>query len=155
VIGRMEENTLITTGLFNGRSVPPDTHLGFFDTTLNVIANHPDGVLFGFIRPGLNAPTASRTFLSCLTRSPRKLDSNIHGEERACINCGYCTRICPVDLAPGFIMKALHSDDIEDALDLGLLDCVSCGLCTYACPSKIELNLILSNGMDAHYKDKQ
>ena len=52
-------------------------------------------------------------------------------------------------------MKALHSDDIEDALNYGLLDCCRCGLCSYACPSKIELTQILSDGMDAHFKDKE
>jgi Na+-transporting NADH:ubiquinone oxidoreductase subunit A len=52
-------------------------------------------------------------------------------------------------------MKALLSDDIEDALSYGLLDCARCGLCSYVCPSKIELVQILSFGMDSHYKDKE
>ena len=40
---------------------------------------------------------------------------------------------------PAFIMKALHADDLEDALALGLMDCCRCGLCSFVCPSKIEL----------------
>ena len=111
--------------------------------------------LFGFMQPGLRAPSASKTFLSCLSKTPKNLDCNIHGEERACINCGYCVNICPVDLAPHFIIKALLSDDIEEALSYGLLDCCGCGLCSYTCPSKIELTKLLSHGIDAHYKDKE
>jgi len=155
LIGSLTDNSLITTGRFNGRAVDPESHLGFFENTLNVITDNPKEELFGFIQPGLETPTASKTFLSCLFPTPREFDCNVHGEERACINCGYCTRVCPVDLMPNFLMKALLSDDIEDALNCGLLDCSRCGLCSYACPSKIELTQILSDGMDAHYKDKE
>lgn len=153
--GTLDENTIITAGRFNGRIVEPDSHMGFFENTLNIIKDNHEPELFGFIQPGFSKPTVSRTFLSCLTKTPKYLDGNIHGEERACINCGYCTRICPVDLAPSFIYKALASDDIEDALSYGLLDCARCGLCSYVCPSKIELTRLLSLGMDDHYKDKE
>ncbi|NOX33411.1 MAG: 4Fe-4S dicluster domain-containing protein [Deltaproteobacteria bacterium] len=155
LVGSLDDNLFITTGRFNGRAVGRESHMGFFENTLALIPDNQKEVLFGFIQPGLTKPTASRTFLSCLTRAPKTLDCNLHGEERACINCGYCTNICPNDLAPSFIMKALSSDDIEDALSYGLLDCCRCGLCSYACPSKIELTEILSHGMDAHYKDKE
>ncbi|MBC8440165.1 MAG: 4Fe-4S dicluster domain-containing protein [Deltaproteobacteria bacterium] len=154
LVGSLDENSIITTGRFNGRSVELKSHMGFFENTLNIINDNQEEELFGFIQPGLSKPTVSRTFLSCLTRTPKNLDCNIHGEERACINCGYCTNICPVNLAPSFIYKALSSDDIEDALSYGLLDCSRCGLCSYACPSKIELTQLLSLGMDDHYKDK-
>ncbi|MBU1196591.1 MAG: 4Fe-4S dicluster domain-containing protein [Proteobacteria bacterium] len=155
IIGQIKANTLITTGQFNGRQVDPDSHIGFFETHLNVIPDIPNENMFSFIRPGFSTPSASKTFISSLIRTPKKFDCNLHGEERACINCGYCTRICPVDLAPSFVMKALASDDIEDALGYGLWDCVRCGLCSFVCPSKIELTQILSKGMDAYYKDKQ
>ncbi len=159
LIQKMDSSDIITTGRFNGRSVDPETHLGFFENTLNIIHDAGKGIgndeMFGFMMPGISKQTVSKTFLSCLSASPMGLDCNMHGEERACINCGYCTKICPVDLAPNFIMKALHSDDIEDALSFGLLDCVKCGLCSFTCPSKIELTQLLSNGMDAHFKDKE
>jgi Na+-transporting NADH:ubiquinone oxidoreductase subunit A len=154
LIGSLDENSLITTGRFNGRSVDPQAHIGFFENTLNIIKDNQKEELFGFIQPGFTAPTTSRTFLSCLAQTPKNFDCNLHGEERACINCGYCVNICPVDLMPNFIIKALLNDDIEDALSYGLLDCCHCGLCSYACPSKIELTKLLSHGMDTHYKDK-
>ncbi|MCD4722008.1 MAG: NADH-quinone reductase [Desulfobacula sp.] len=155
LIGNLDENSLITTGRFNGRSVDPQTHIGFFENTLNIIKDNQKEELFGFIQPGLTKPTVSKTFFSCLTKTPKELDCNLHGEERACINCGCCVNICPVDLMPNFIIKALLSDEIEDALSYGLLDCCHCGLCSYACPSKIELTKLLFHGMDAHYKDKE
>ncbi len=153
--GNVPSGSLITTGRFNGRRVDPDTHLGFFENTLNILPDAPEDEMFGFLRPGLNKPTVSKTFLSCLVNREVQPDGTLHGEERACINCSYCETICPVDLMPSFIMKALVSDDIEEALQLGLLDCCRCGLCSFTCPSKIELTQILSEGMDTHHKDKQ
>ncbi len=155
LIGQINASGIITTGRFNGRAVDPSSHLGFFENTLNIIPDKDGDEMIAFLRPGLFKPTVSKTFLSCLTQTPKDFDCTIHGEERACINCGYCTKICPVDLAPNFLIKALHADDIEDALSFGLLDCVRCGLCSFTCPSKIELTRILSDGMNAYFKDKE
>ncbi len=153
--GNYPPGSLITTGQLNGRIKNPDAHLGFFENTLNIIPDTQGDEMFGFLRPGLDKPTVSKAFLSCLLDKKVQMDCTMHGEERACINCSYCENICPVDLMPNFIMKALVSDDIEEALELGLLDCCRCGLCSFTCPSKIELTRILSSGMDAHHKDKQ
>lgn len=152
--GSFGKNGLITTGQFNGRIADLNSHLGFFENTLNIIDTPGEEEMFGFIRPGTDKTSVSRTFLSSLSSSPKQVDCTLHGEERACINCSYCENICPNDLMPSFIMKALHSDEIETALEYGLLDCCRCGLCSYTCPSKIELTKILSHGMDSHYKDK-
>ena len=154
LVGTIPEGGLVTTGRFNGRILEPDAHIGFFENTVNIIEAGPGEEMFGFARPGLDKPTLSSTFLSSLFKRPAKMDCTLHGEERACINCSYCERICPNDLMPSFIMKALHADDLEDALALGLMDCCRCGLCSFVCPSKIELTQILSDAMDAYYKDK-
>jgi len=78
----------------------------------------------------------------------------MHGEERACVNCGYCSDVCPVDILPQFTLKSLLVDEIEEALAHGLLDCVQCGLCTYVCPSKIELADTLTRFKASYYKER-
>jgi Na+-transporting NADH:ubiquinone oxidoreductase subunit A len=150
-IGEIAKNDLISTGQFNGRLASIDDYAGFFEDTFNVISVDESEQLFGFVRPGKKLPTVSKTFISCLYERNIDTDATLHGEERACINCSYCENICPNDLMPQFIMKALVTDEIEDALQLGLLDCCQCGVCAYACPSKIELSEILSNGMNNYY----
>ncbi len=152
--GTFTPGSLLTTGQFSGRIIDSESHLGFFENTINIIGPGPGEEMFGFVRPGLNKPTVSATFLSALFKRPAPLDCTLHGELRACINCSYCERICPNDLMPSFIMKALHADEVEEALSLGILDCCQCGLCAYTCPSKIELTKILAHGIDSHYKDK-
>ena len=152
--GTLPENSMAVTGRFNGRILEKDDYLGFFENTVNIIGAGSKEQMFGFVRPGLDTPSVSSTFLSSLFRRPAKMDCTLHGELRACINCSYCQQICPNDLMPNFIMKALHADELEEALALGLMDCCRCGLCSFACPSKIELTRILSDAMDAYYKDK-
>lgn len=152
--GSFHSNGMITTGQFNGRIADLTSHLGFFENTLNIIDTPGQEEMFGFIRPGSDKTSVSRAFLSSFSKGSKQVDCTLHGEERACINCSYCENICPNELMPNFIMKALHSDEIETALEYGLLDCCRCGLCSYTCPSKIELTKILSDGMDSYYKDK-
>jgi Na+-transporting NADH:ubiquinone oxidoreductase subunit A len=81
------------------------------------------------------------------------MDCGQHGEVRACVNCGTCARICPVDILPQFTMKCLVADEVEEALAHGLLDCAECGLCTYACPSKIQLREVFPAAKAQYYKE--
>ena len=154
VAGETTQEKTITTGMFTGREVSLESHLGLFENSLTIMTHGAKDQLFGFIKPGFDVPTASRAFVSAFLKGSGTVDATRHGEERACINCSYCEKICPNDLMPGFIMKSLVCDDMEEALELGLMDCAGCGLCSYACPSKIELADILAEGMAAHHRDK-
>lgn len=53
---------------------------------------------------------------------------------RACIKCGKCYEVCPVNLMPILIVK-----NKEKAKKLKINSCIECGLCSYVCPSKIEV----------------
>ena len=91
--------------------------------------------------------------MSVFNSSPKVLECDMNGEDRACINCGYCPRVCPVDILPQFTFKAVEADEIEEALALGLLDCVECGLCSFVCPAKLELSDIFRQAKEAYAKE--
>ncbi len=152
--GYRDSYRIITGGLFNGIDVTDKSHVGFFEDSVIFIPDSSEDEFFGFIRPGSDKPSVSRTFLSSLSNKPQAYNSNINGELRACINCGYCEKICPVELLPHFIMKAVVTDELEESLELGILDCSGCGLCSYTCPSKIEVSGILKNAIHEYYKDR-
>ena len=143
----------IQGGLLSGYAAPREGHLGLYETGLTLIPEGRERELFGFIRPGYSKPSYSRAFLSVFHTAPFERNCNTHGEERACINCGYCAHVCPVDILPQYTMKALRADEIEEALALGLLDCVECGLCTYVCPSKLELYQTLKNAKARYHQE--
>ena len=149
-----EHRRWIMGGLFRGRTVPKDGYLGLTETSLLIAEDAGDPELFGFLRPGLKKPTASRTFLYALHKKPFAPMTDMHGEERACINCGKCQAICPVDIMVPFAYKSIYAGEIEDALAHGLLDCVVCGLCSFVCPAKIELAETFESTRHAYHQDR-
>lgn len=148
-----EGTRLIAGGVFNGYTLPKDGHMGFYENGLIIMNEGDREEAFGFMRPGYEKPSFSRTFLSHFNTSEMPFDCGLHGEERACVNCGYCARVCPVDILPQFTMKCVLADEVEEALAHGLLDCAECGLCTYVCPSKIELGLAFKRAKASYYKE--
>jgi Na+-translocating ferredoxin:NAD+ oxidoreductase RnfC subunit len=69
-----------------------------------------------------------------------------NGEERACVQCGQCIEVCPVELMPNLVFKHALLKDIEKMESTFIHDCVDCGLCTFVCPSKIELAQVIEDG---------
>jgi Na+-transporting NADH:ubiquinone oxidoreductase subunit A len=144
----------VAGGIFRGYEVTAKSYLGLYETALQLL---PDGNFkeFGALfNPGLTKSSYSRTFLSALNPVPLELNCNTHGGVRACIACGHCMRVCPVDIFPQLTYKAILSDEVEEYLAHGLLDCVECGLCSYVCPSKIELTATLKDARAAYYKEQ-
>lgn len=148
-----DEPRFITGGIFGGHSDEPDGFMGFYENALTLLPNRDLDELFGFFRPGVDKATMSKTFLSVFNENDLELDCRMHGEKRACINCGYCAKVCPVDILVQFAMKNYLADEIEELLQLGLLDCAECGLCTFVCPSKIDLCDLLKEAKAAYYKE--
>jgi Na+-transporting NADH:ubiquinone oxidoreductase subunit A len=148
------ETRYIVGGIFRGYIGNKDSYMGFYETSLVLIPEGGEKEFFGFLRPGYTKPSRSRAFLSYFNKSTLPMDCNFHGEERACINCGSCAEVCPVDILPQFTYKCILADEIEEALVHGMLDCVECGLCTYVCPSKVELSETLKKTKKAYYLEQ-
>ncbi len=56
-----------------------------------------------------------------------------------CINCGECSRVCPVQLLPHELHWAIRAGDLGRAGEFGLEACIECGCCAQVCPSHIPL----------------
>ena len=57
----------------------------------------------------------------------------------ACIKCGRCIDVCPMELAPLRFAKYQDEGNTQGLRDLGILDCIECRCCEYICSSKIPL----------------
>jgi Na+-translocating ferredoxin:NAD+ oxidoreductase subunit C len=61
------------------------------------------------------------------------------GDEKPCIRCGECARVCPVVLQPQQLYWFACADNEARLRDFGLRDCIECGCCDLVCPSHIPL----------------
>lgn len=106
-----------------------------------------------FMRPGLRADSYSRIFASSYLPLEKKLDTNLHGEHRPCIQCSYCEDICPRPLLPNMLHRYCSHGMAEEAKGLRLMGCIECGLCSYVCPSKISIMRDIQKGKEELKKE--
>lgn len=51
---------------------------------------------------------------------------------RACVECGLCTQVCPMDLSP-------REMDFKDSMNGGYGQCILCGDCIDVCQVRMDL----------------
>ncbi|MBL4561398.1 MAG: RnfABCDGE type electron transport complex subunit C [Labilibaculum sp.] len=56
-----------------------------------------------------------------------------------CINCGYCTQVCPQYLMPMTVIPGFSGQKNNLINRYNMLSCIECAACEYSCPSKIPL----------------
>ncbi len=66
-------------------------------------------------------------------------DEDKRVEEPQCIRCGKCIGVCPMHLLPIFMNIYGKAEDLDNAVEVGMLDCIECGSCSYECPARIPL----------------
>ena len=60
-------------------------------------------------------------------------------QEVACIKCGRCVDVCPMELSPLYFQKYANEENWQGMLDLNVRDCIECRCCEFICSSKIPL----------------
>jgi len=68
------------------------------------------------------------------------------GEETACVRCGRCVDVCPLNLVPTKIAMASRHEDWELAQKYDINACMECGCCAYTCPARIPLVQLIRMG---------
>jgi Na+-transporting NADH:ubiquinone oxidoreductase subunit A len=141
----------ISGNVLTGTRIEPDGYIGYYDSQVTIIPEGNYYEFFGWIKPGINKFSFSRTFLSSLI--PRKsynLDTNIHGGERAFVMTGQYEKVLPMDIYPMQLLKAILAEDIDLMENLGIYEIAEedFALCEFICPSKIEIQSIVRKGLD-------
>jgi Na(+)-translocating NADH:ubiquinone oxidoreductase A subunit len=132
---RIVLNSLLTGFELKDLSLPVDRTF----SQIIAIPENREREFLAFLRPGLRRNSYSRSFLSSLLRTGKAVDTNLHGEERPCIQCGYCVEVCPVRIIPTLINRYIRLGIDETLVRYGIFNCIDCNLCSYVCPSKISL----------------
>lgn len=147
----LQGSRIISGNVLTGTKVQPDGFLGYYDSQVTVIPEGDKPEFFGWITPGLNKFSASRTFFSWLTPSKEyDLDTNTHGEPRAIVVSGEMENVFPMDIYPEHLIKAILAKDIDKMIDLGILEVVEedMALCEFVSTSKVPVQRILRNGLN-------
>lgn len=140
---------VVCGGVLTGDAVDENGFLAYHHSNVSVLRLGRPRRLFNFFRLGFAQPTYSKAYVAGLLPGEYQYEADTNGEERACIQCGYCTEICPVDLMPDFSFKASLAMNYDNMEAHEIRDCTGCGLCAFVCPSKIDIPAIIRDGIYA------
>ncbi len=146
----------ISGNVLTGTAIGSEGYIGYYDSQVTVIPEGDYFEFFGWMKPGLNKFSFSRTFASSLIPSKDyRLDTNLHGGERAFVMTGQYEKVLPMDIYPMQLLKAILSEDIDLMENLGIYEIAEedFALCEYICPSKIEIQSIVRKGLDLMVKE--
>lgn len=146
----------ISGNVLTGQKISADGFLGYYDSTISVIPEGDYYEFFGWITPGFKKFSFSRTFPTWLMPKKKyRLDTNMHGGERAFVITGEYEKVLPMDVYPMQLLKAILIDDIDKMEQLGIYEVAEedFALCEYICPSKIEIQSIIRKGLDVMIKE--
>ena len=141
------ENRIISGSVLSGRhATGPMAWLGRFHLQVSVVLEGREKELFGWVLPGAEKYSLTRTTLGHFLR--RKLfnfSTSTNGGERAMVPIGNYERVMPLDILPTVLLRDLLAGDTDGAQALGCLelDEEDLALCTYVCPGKYEYGPVL------------
>ena len=105
----------------------------------------------GWLRPGLNRYTLSRTFLSSMmSKKPKILSTAMNGGIRTIIPLGLIEKMCNLDIMPTMLLKSIIAKDIEMMEELGIYECSpeDFSLCAFIDISKMDIVSIVQEGLE-------
>jgi Na+-transporting NADH:ubiquinone oxidoreductase subunit A len=111
---------------------------------------------FGWALPGFNKFSFSKSFFSWLTPEKKyRLDTNLHGAERALVMTGMYEKVFPMDIYPMHLIKACITENIDMMEKLGIyeVDEEDFALVEFIDTSKTEIQSIIRKGLDLMRKE--
>lgn len=147
---------IISGNVLTGKQIIEDGYLDFYHSQITVMPEGNEPEFIGWIKPGLDKLSMSRTFFSWL--KPQKkhdLTTNMHGEERPFVVTGEYEKVFPMDIYPVHLLKSILIEDLELMEQLGIYEVVEedFALCEFVCTSKIESQEIIRKGLDLVRKE--
>ncbi|MFW5656396.1 MAG: Na(+)-translocating NADH-quinone reductase subunit A [Bacteroidota bacterium] len=151
-----EKLRYISGNVLTGTRINADGYVGYYDSQITVIPEGDYYEFMGWAAPGVNKYSNNRSFLSWwASKDAYTLDTNMHGGKRAYVVTGEYESVLPMDIYPVQLIKSILVEDIDLMEKLGIYEVVEedMALCEFVCTSKIEVQSILSRGLDMMKKE--
>ncbi len=148
----------VSGDVLTGENVGADGYLGYFDSQVTLLEEGDYYELLGWLKPlRLKKFSFSHLYWSWLAGKKKtyKLDTNTNGGPRAFVVSDVYGKVLPMDIYPVYLLKACLAKDIEKMENLGIYEVIEedLALCEFVCPSKIEIQKIISDGIDLMLKE--
>ena len=131
------KNLLVPVGITYGELI--DHCGGLRPDAARIIVGGP---MMGFALGDAGAPVTKGTSgITVLTAEEVK-----ERDSRACVRCGRCVDVCPLNLVPTKIAMAARHSDWDVTTQYHMMACMECGCCAYICPSGVPLVQLIRTG---------
>lgn len=150
------DNRVISGSVLSGaKATGVHDYLGRYALQVSVIAEGREKEFFGWIAPGANKFSVTRTVLGHFGKKLFNFTSAVNGGHRAMVPIGSYERVVPLDIIPTLLLRDLCAGDTDSAQALGCLelDEEDLALCTFVCPGKNEYGPLLRQALDKIEKE--
>lgn len=157
----------VSGNVLSGERIAPDGFIGAYDSLLTLLPEGDYYDFMGWLMPGLDKYSFSRTFLSGFLQLLRKarvindevidyrFDTNLHGGVRPLVFTGDMERVFPFDIYPLQLLKACIVGDVELMEKLGIYEVEpeDFALCEFIDPSKTEMQVVIREALEKLRKE--
>lgn len=159
LLDNKEDIRFINNSVLSGETIGLDFPIGRNCEVLIALEERRGQDLMFFAMPGFKKDSFSNTFLAKILPFRKNVNTNLNGEQRACLSCGFCQNVCPAGILPNILFPYVERDRLDEtAVQYGIFKCIDCNLCTYVCTAKIPVAAYLKEGKkklieDAYVKE--
>ena len=152
------ELRVISGSVLDGRAAGDEAtaYLGRYHRQVSALAEGREREMFGWITPQPRKFSLWNVVAGRLGASRGlPLTTSTNGGDRAMVPIGAYEKVMPMDLMPTHLLRALWSDDAEQAVALGALELEEedLALATFVCPGKTEWGPLLRRMLDRVEKE--
>lgn len=137
----LEKVRVVSGSLLSGRSAEGSfAYLGQFHNQISLISEKVEREFMGWLAPGFNKFSVKNVFASSCMGAKKEWNftTALNGSHRTIIPVGSYEKVMPLDMEPTFLLRALLSNNLELAEDLGVLELIEedMALLTFVSPTK-------------------
>ncbi len=131
------KNLLVPMGISYGELI--DFCGGLTKDAARIISGGP---MMGFAFADLSTPvTKGASGVTILTNKDVK-----KADETACVRCGRCVDVCPLDLVPSKLAVGSRNSNLDVVQKYNIMACLECGCCSYTCPASLPIVQLIRMG---------